>query len=128
MSRIRRIGGARVGDVYDFPNIILTDMGGTSFDIGTVVEAGNRDDEFRNRHFFAHIPMIDRFRVGISMLETKSIGAGGGSIARYNNLLNVVEVGPQSAGSNPGPACFDLGGHEPTVTDADVVLGYVNPD
>lgn len=122
------IGGAHVADIYGIPNIILTDMGGTSFDIGTVVEAGSRKDEFRGRHFYSHIPMIDRFRVGISMIETKSIGAGGGSIARYNELLNLVEVGPESAGSNPGPASFDLGGDRPTVTDADLVLGYVNPD
>ena len=121
------IGGAHVADIYGLDNIILTDMGGTSFDIGTVVEAGSREDEFRGRHFYQHVPMIDRFRVGISMIETKSIGAGGGSIARYNDLLNIVEVGPESAGSNPGPVAFDLGGEEPTVTDADIVLGYVNP-
>lgn len=122
------IGGAHVADLYGLDNIILTDMGGTSFDIGTVVGAGSRTDEFRGRHFYQHLPMIDRFRVGISMIETKSIGAGGGSIAKYNELLNVIEVGPQSAGSNPGPAAFDLGGTQPTVTDADLVLGYVNPD
>lgn len=122
------IGGAHVADQYGIGNIILTDMGGTSFDIGTVVEVGSRPDEFRGRHFYAHIPMIDRFRVGISMIETKSIGAGGGSIARYNPLLNIVEVGPQSAGSNPGPACFDLGGEHATVTDADVVLGLIDPE
>jgi N-methylhydantoinase A/oxoprolinase/acetone carboxylase beta subunit len=122
------IGGAHVADLYGIPNVILTDMGGTSFDIGTVVEVGDRGDEFRGRHFYSHIPMIDRFRVGISMIETKSIGAGGGSIARFNPMLNIVEVGPESAGSNPGPAAFDLGGTEPTVTDADVALGYVDPD
>jgi N-methylhydantoinase A len=122
------IGGAHVADIYGIGNIILTDMGGTSFDIGTVVEVGSRVDESRGRHFYAHVPMIDRFRVGISMIETKSIGAGGGSIARYNDLLNIVEVGPESAGSNPGPACFDLGGDRPTVTDADLVLGYIDPE
>lgn len=122
------IGGAHIADLYGIPNVILTDMGGTSFDIGTVVEVGARDDEFRGRHFYSHVPMIDRFRVGISMIETKSIGAGGGSIARFNPLLDIVEVGPESAGSNPGPVAFDLGGTEPTVTDADVVLGYIDPD
>jgi N-methylhydantoinase A/acetophenone carboxylase len=59
----------------------------------------------------------------------KSIGAGGGSIAWVNELVgNALEVGPQSAGSMPGPACYDQGGEEPTVTDADLVLGYLNPD
>jgi N-methylhydantoinase A/acetophenone carboxylase len=63
------------------------------------------------------------------MIKTLSIGAGGGSIASVNRLLqNRVQVGPRSAGSMPGPACFKLGGTEPTVTDADVVLGYINPD
>jgi N-methylhydantoinase A/acetophenone carboxylase len=67
--------------------------------------------------------------VGITMVKTLSIGAGGGSIASLNRLLqNRVQVGPRSAGSMPGPACFNLGGTEPTVTDADVVLGYINPD
>jgi N-methylhydantoinase A/acetophenone carboxylase len=67
--------------------------------------------------------------VGITMIKTLSIGAGGGSIASINRLLqNRVQVGPRSAGSMPGPACFNLGGTEPTVTDADVVLGYINPD
>ena len=63
------------------------------------------------------------------MIKTLSIGAGGGSIASINKLLqNRVQVGPRSAGSMPGPACFSLGGTEPTVTDADVALGYINPD
>jgi N-methylhydantoinase A/acetophenone carboxylase len=62
------------------------------------------------------------------MLQTTTMGAGGGSIARINTLLNRLEVGPQSAGAMPGPVCYDLGGTEPTVTDADVVLGYISPD
>jgi N-methylhydantoinase A/oxoprolinase/acetone carboxylase beta subunit len=67
--------------------------------------------------------------VGITMIKTLSIGAGGGSIASINKLLqNRVQVGPRSAGSMPGPACFNLGGTDPTVTDADVVLCYINPD
>jgi N-methylhydantoinase A/oxoprolinase/acetone carboxylase beta subunit len=67
--------------------------------------------------------------VGISMLQTTTMGAGGGSIAWINDLLGGrLEVGPRSAGSYPGPACYDLGGTDPTVTDADVVLGYIAPD
>ena len=67
--------------------------------------------------------------VGITMLQTRSIGAGGGSIAWINEVLgNRLEVGPQSAGSYPGPVCYDQGGEEPTVTDADLVLGYIDPD
>jgi N-methylhydantoinase A/acetophenone carboxylase len=86
-----------------------------------VVDASVRSYEFR--------PIIDHWMVGISMLQTTTMGAGGGSIAWVNELLgNRLEVGPRSAGSYPGPACYDLGGTEPTVTDADVVLGYIAPD
>lgn len=122
------IGSTHVARSQGISNVIVSDMGGTSFDLGTVVNLdldGSADD---SHHFYSHMPLIDRFRVGISMIETKSIGAGGGSIARYNELLDSVEVGPASAGSNPGPAAFDLGGDDSTVTDADVVLGYVDPD
>jgi acetophenone carboxylase len=67
--------------------------------------------------------------VGVTMLQTISIGAGGGSIASLNQLMsNQIQVGPRSAGSVPGPACYNLGGTEPTVTDADLVLGYINPE
>lgn len=121
------IGGEHIARQYGYPNAIMTDMGGTSFDISTVVDVDKAAAD-GGHHFYSHMPMIDRFRVAISMIETRSIGAGGGSIARYNDLLNILEVGPESAGSNPGPACFDLGGELPTVTDADLVLGYINPD
>jgi N-methylhydantoinase A/acetophenone carboxylase len=104
-----------------FENIVATDVGGTSFDLGLVVKGSPNFYQFR--------PVIDRWGVEVTMLESRSIGAGGGSIARVNPILgNQLEVGPQSAGSMPGPACYDLGGTEPTVTDADVVLGYLNPD
>lgn len=122
------IGGAHLARIYGIDNIILSDMGGTSFDIATVVNVGRAGDEAETSHFYAYQPMVDRFRTGISMIETKSIGAGGGSIARFNEMLKIIEVGPESAGSNPGPACFDMGGELPTVTDADVVLGYIRPD
>ena len=109
--------GAAVGEA----NIIFTDMGGTSFDIGLVINGEIQAADF--------IPVLDRWRSTIPAVEVKSIGAGGGSIAWVNQLMsNALEVGPQSAGSMPGPACYDHGGSEPTVTDADLVLGYYNPD
>jgi N-methylhydantoinase A/oxoprolinase/acetone carboxylase beta subunit len=115
------IGASYVGKMQGFNNIIATDVGGTSFDLGLVVEGSPRFYQFR--------PVIDRWGVEVTMLESRSIGAGGGSIAKLNPILgNQLEVGPQSAGSMPGPACYDLGGTEPTVTDADLVLGYLNPD
>lgn len=115
------IGSAYVGRLHGYKNIIVSDMGGTSFDLGLIIEGSTR--------FYAFQPIIDRWMVDITMLETMSIGAGGGSIARINTVAGRrVEVGPRSAGSMPGPACYDLGGTEPTVTDADLVLGYINPD
>ena len=114
-------GSSYVGKIYDFKNIIFTDMGGTSFDIGVVANSELR--------FYDLIPVIDRWRTQVPTIETISIGAGGGSIAWINALMgNRLEVGPMSSGSMPGPAAYDQGGHEPTVTDADIVLGYINPD
>lgn len=114
-------GALTLGQVYGLENIIFTDMGGTSFDIGVITGGRLRTYDF--------IPVIDRWRTNIPAIEVKSIGAGGGSIAWVNKLMgNSLEVGPQSAGSMPGPACYDQGGDEPTVTDADLVLGYINPD
>lgn len=114
-------GAATLGQVYGYKDIIFTDMGGTSFDIGVITGGRLRTYDF--------IPVIDRWRTNIPAIEVKSIGAGGGSIAWINELMgNALEVGPQSAGSMPGPACYDQGGKEPTVTDADLVLGYLNPD
>ncbi len=104
-----------------YRNVIATDVGGTSFDVGLVVEQNVRNYEFR--------PIIDHWMVGVTMLQTISIGAGGGSIAWINKMQgDRLEVGPQSAGSYPGPVCYDQGGEEPTVTDADLVLGYIDSD
>jgi N-methylhydantoinase A/acetophenone carboxylase len=115
------MGAHHVAQSLGYQNVVMTDMGGTSFDVGLVVKDSVRSYDFR--------PIIDRWMVGITMIKTLSIGAGGGSIASLNRLLeNRMQVGPRSAGSMPGPACFNLGGTEPTVTDADVVLGYINPE
>jgi N-methylhydantoinase A len=101
-------------------NLVCTDMGGTSFDLGVVVKGRPK--------FYSVRPVIDRWAVDLPLLEVKSIGAGGGSIAWINTAFgNRLEVGPQSAGSMPGPACYGMGGNKPTVTDADVVLGYIDP-
>jgi N-methylhydantoinase A/acetophenone carboxylase len=112
------IGADHIGRVIGISNIIVADMGGTSFDVGLVVEGSERVYELD--------PVIDRFRVQIPYVAHWSIGAGGGSIARIVN--GQLKVGPDSAGSNPGPACYDRGGRDPTVTDADVVLGYIDPE
>jgi N-methylhydantoinase A len=99
-------------------NVVATDMGGTSFDIGIVVQGGLKYYDFN--------PVIDRWLVSIPMVHLVSLGAGGGSIARYEQMYKTLEIGPQSAGSDPGPACYDRGGMRPTVTDADLLLGYLD--
>ena len=115
------MGAHHVAKTLGYKNVVMSDIGGTSFDVGLVVEDSVRSYDFR--------PIIDRWMVGITMIKTLSIGAGGGSIASLDKLLeNRIQVGPKSAGSMPGPACFSQGGTEPTVTDADVVLCYLNPE
>jgi len=100
-------------------NVVSTDMGGTSFDIGIVVDGGVKHYDFH--------PVIDRWMVSVPMVHLVTLGAGGGSIARYDRLFETVRIGPESAGSDPGPASYDRGGLEPTVTDADLLLGYLDP-
>lgn len=104
----------------DLGNVVATDMGGTSFDIGLVSADGTKHYDF--------MPVIDRWLVTVPMVHLVTLGAGGGSIARYDSLHDSIAVGPRSAGSSPGPACYDRGGLHPTVTDADLVLGYLDPD
>jgi N-methylhydantoinase A len=101
-------------------SVVATDMGGTSFDIGLVVEGGAK--------FYDFNPVIDRWMVCVPMVHLVTLGAGGGSIARLERMFGTVEIGPESAGSDPGPACYDHGGTEPTVTDADLILGYLDPE
>lgn len=100
-------------------NVVATDMGGTSFDIGIVVGNGVKYYDFN--------PVIDRWLVSIPMVHLVTLGAGGGSICSYDRMFRTVRVGPASAGSDPGPACYDRGGTKPTVTDADLLLGYLDP-
>jgi len=110
---------AREGDAR---NIIVADTGGTTYDVSLVRE--NRvplsQETWLGQPYFGHM-------TGFPSVDVKSVGAGGGSIARIDNG-GVLHVGPQSAGATPGPACYQRGGHQPTVTDACVVLGYIDPD
>jgi N-methylhydantoinase A/acetophenone carboxylase len=111
------VGADRVRQLYNLQNVISTDMGGTSLDMGLI-----RDGKFS----LELNPVISGLRINQAMIEIKAVGAGGGSIAQ--TVEGKVEVGPESAGSLPGPACFDRGGLKPTVTDADLVLGFIDPD
>jgi N-methylhydantoinase A len=105
---------------FSQPNLIATDMGGTSFDIGLVTADGVK--------FYDFNPILHRWLVSTPMTYLHTLGAGGGSIARYDRIWNAVEVGPESAGSDPGPACYGRGGTKPTTTDANLVLGYLDEE
>jgi N-methylhydantoinase A len=112
------IGCARACRELGTGNIIASDMGGTSFDVGII-----KDGE----PLAADDTLLGKFRYRVPALEVISIGAGGGSIAWIDRHGGGLRVGPESAGSVPGPACYGRGGTEPTVTDADLVLGYIAP-
>jgi N-methylhydantoinase A len=112
-------GGRFVGELYGFDNVITTDVGGTSFDLGLVTGGTLRI----NRE-----PTVGRFVLGIPMVEVISIGAGGGTMAGLDPLTGRLSVGFASAGADPGPVCYGRGGQVPTVTDADLVLGYLDAD
>jgi N-methylhydantoinase A/oxoprolinase/acetone carboxylase beta subunit len=114
------MAGAYLGQELGHNNVVVSDMGGTSFDLSLVVQG--------NPRFYEIKPVVEDWWVDMTMLWVRSIGAGGGSIAWLNPLLNDrLEVGPRSAGSVPGPAAYGKG-IEPTVTDADIMLGYIDPN
>jgi len=102
----------------DEPDIIVGDMGGTTFDVSAL-----RDHQI----IITPDSMIHDDSLGIPKVDVRSVGAGGGSIAHVD-AGGLLKVGPQSAGARPGPACYGAGGERPTVTDANVVLGLVDPD
>ncbi len=103
-------------------DVIVCDAGGTTFDVGLV-----RDGQLVYSRDSWLGPLWTGDIIGASTVDVRSIGAGGGSIA-WVDPGGLLRVGPQSAGSVPGPACYGGGGREPTVTDAALVLGYIDPD
>jgi len=112
------LGAELVGKAHGFNEILAVDVGGTSLDIG-IIRGG--------AHNYSLAPVISDLPVSVPMIVTHSVGLGGCSIVKLDDSGG-VQVGPKSAGASPGPACFDRGGMEPTVTDADVTLGYIDPD
>ncbi len=110
--------GLHVTAPFGGENVITIDMGGTSFDI-TLTKEGTTNIN-KNIDFL-------RYRIGVPMIQVETLGAGGGSIG-WIDQLGLLQVGPQSAGADPGPACYGHGGDQPTVTDANLVLGYLNPE
>ena len=118
------VGSHYLGELMGYRNIITADMGGTSFEVGMVHEGEPIMASYPYAPRLA--PYISRWRLSVPTIDITAIGAGGGSIARVD--AGVLKVGPLSAQAVPGPACYGRGGTEPTVTDADLVLGYINPD
>jgi N-methylhydantoinase A len=108
----------RFARAQGYQDCTVVDMGGTSFD-SAVVLGGHPITVTRG--------VVERRAVAIPMVGVHSVGAGGGSIV-WVDPAGVLRVGPESAGANPGPACYGLGGKRPTCTDADLLLGYLNPD
>ena len=111
------IAGAHIGVSAGFPNLITCDMGGTSFDVSLVADGESA--------IAAQTSVDFGMVIRTPMIEITTIGAGGGSIA-WVDRGGMLQIGPESAGSDPGPVCYSLGNDRPTVTDANVVLGRIN--
>src|SRR5262245_55804215 len=111
------VGTRFLGEHIGEKNILATDMGGTTFKV-SVVRDGVIERDYK--------PVILRHSILSTKIWVESIGAGGGSIAWIDRDTGLLKVGPQGAGASPGPVCYDTGGTEPTVSDADLVLGYLN--
>ena len=112
------VGAARLAARLGIDNVLAADMGGTSFDV-TVLPAGQINVTQR-------VMLGERFLTGLSKIDVHPVGAGGGSVG-WIDVRGVPRVGPRSAGADPGPACYGQGGTEPTVTDACVALGIIDP-
>jgi N-methylhydantoinase A len=112
------IAAARIASEAGFRHVITGDMGGTSFDVAVIIDGEPKVAELTNLDF--------RIPLRLPMIDVHTIGAGGGSIA-YLDRGGMLQVGPRSAGAMPGPVAFGRGGSEPTVTDANVALGRINP-
>ncbi|HET7199094.1 MAG TPA: hydantoinase/oxoprolinase family protein, partial [Burkholderiales bacterium] len=107
--------GAAMGE----KNVITTDMGGTSFDVSIIHEG---------KPAYSFVSNTDQYEYFLPKVDLQAIGAGGGSLARAHAQTRTLTVGPDSAGAFPGPVCYGRGGSVPTVTDAELVLGYLDPD
>ncbi|HMH50257.1 MAG TPA: hydantoinase/oxoprolinase family protein [Candidatus Acidoferrum sp.] len=108
-----------LGGIVGHKHVIATDMGGTSFDVGLVWDG---------EPVASYQSVVHQYEYFVPRIDIRSIGSGGGSIVWIDEVSGTMRVGPISAGAQPGPACYGRGGVQPTITDADLVLGYVDPD
>ena len=108
-----------VADILGHKNVVTTDMGGTSFDASLLIDG----------HWRLMLDsIVERFHVSWPMMDIQSIGAGGGTISTVDPVTGQLRVGPKSAGAAPGPVCYGAGGVHPTITDADLILGLLDPN
>jgi len=112
------VAGIAYAGIQGYSDSITMDMGGTSFDCALIKDA---------TPFTTSVGEINRLRLALPMLNVVTIGAGGGSIG-WIDEGGLLRMGPQSASSDPGPACYGIGGELPTCTDADLILGYLDPN
>jgi N-methylhydantoinase A len=113
------VGCQHLGQALGFDNIIAADMGGTTFKVGTVRKGLIE---------YQRESMVLRYHYALPKMDVVSLGLAGGSIISIDPRSGSPRIGPHSAGSYPGPVCYDHGGSEPTITDMDAILGYLNPD
>jgi N-methylhydantoinase A/oxoprolinase/acetone carboxylase beta subunit len=113
------VGSRYVADSLGIKNVICTDMGGTSFDVGLITEGV---------YALNPEPDIARFKINLPMVAVDSIGAGTGTYIKIDPISNRVELGPESAGADPGPVCYGIQKENPTICDCDVICGIINPE
>ena len=113
------LGAQYIGKIIGSDSMVVSDLGGTSFDMGIITQGQVRID---------HEPIMGRFKLNLPMIAMDTIGAGAGMLVRVDPLTRKVSLGPESAGSEPGPVCFDKGNLEPTICDCNAILGRLNPD
>jgi N-methylhydantoinase A len=113
------VGSQALGERMGLRDIIAADMGGTTFKVGTVREGLIE---------YQRESMVLRYHYALPKMDVVSLGLAGGSIISIDERTGTPRIGPRSAGSYPGPVCYAHGGEEPTITDIDAILGYLNPD
>ena len=112
-------GSLFLGALMNTPNIITTDLGGTSFDVGVI---------HNGAPIVSYKSLVHQYEYFLPKVDVQTLGTGGGSKVRIDKATRTLRVGPDSAGADPGPVCYGKGGTVPTTTDADLVLGYLDPD
>lgn len=112
-------GSVYLGQVMGYPNVITTDLGGTSFDVGVIHEG---------EPVVSYKSLVHQYEYFLPKVDVQTLGTGGGSKVWLDGAAKTLRVGPDSAGADPGPVCYGKGGTVPTTTDADLVLGYLDAD